>query len=141
MSTPAGMHILDPNPDVLVPASEMAIMMGIVTFGGTELSINDGAGVEHILETFQMLKFKATNDLALSAPTYYMYCSSVQPNSQFVIAGPAGMNVTNQTQPQHVRMELILNSSGQIVQAGEVFVTDIAFPEATPLNPPNTSEV
>ena len=141
MSNPVGMHILDPNPDVLVQASENAIMMGIVTFGGTELSMNDGAGVEHILETFDMLKFKATNDLGMATPTYYLYSSTMQPNSQFVIAGPAGMSVTNQTQPQHVRMELILNSEGQIAQAGEVFITSDPFPEAAPLNPPNNPEV
>jgi hypothetical protein len=141
MSTPAGMHTLDPNLDVLTPASEQAILFGIATFGGTELGVNDGAGIEHIIETFQMLKFKAINELGMATPTYYMYCSTVQPNSQFVIAGPAGMSVINQTQPQHVRMELILNSSGQIVQAGEVFVTSDPFPEAAPLNPPNTPEV
>lgn len=138
MSTPAGMQTLDPNVDVLVPASEQAILFSIAMFGGTELSVNDGAGMEHIIETFQMLKFKAVNDLGIASPSYYAYRSTVQPNSQFIIAGPAGMNVTSETQPQHARMELILNSSGQIMQAGMVFVTGDTFPEANPFNPPNT---
>lgn len=138
MSTPVGMKTLDPMVDVLVPASEMAILFAIASFGGTELSVNNGAGMEHIIETFQMLKFKAINDLGIATPSYYAYNSSVQPNSQFLIAGPAGMVVTNETQPQHVRMELILNGSGQITQAGAVFVSSDSFPEANPLNPPTT---
>jgi hypothetical protein len=132
------MQELDPMVDVLVPASEQAILFNIAMFGGTELSVNNGAGMEHILETFQMLKFKAINDLGIASPQYYAYRSDVQPDSQFIIAGPSGMVVTNETQPQHVRMELILNSNGQIVQAGAVFETSDTFPEANPLNPPNT---
>jgi hypothetical protein len=141
MSTPPGMQSIDPYPDVLIPAREQAILFAIATFGGTELSVNNGAGMEHIIETFEMLKFKAMNDLGLQTPTFYAYRSTVQPNSQFIIAGPAGMVVTSQTQPQHVRMELILNTQGEVIQAGEVFITELAFPEAAPLNPPNNPEV
>ncbi len=131
----SGMHQYDPVPNVLLPSTAQSIMQAIAMWGGNEIVTTTGA--EHVLEAFQVLSAKAVNELGLTTPQYYYYTSTVQPNSQFVIAGPAGMNVSNQSQPAHVRLELILNASGEIVQTGECFVTSVAFPEAAPLNPTN----
>lgn len=130
-----GMHQYDATPNALVPSTELAIMQAIAMWGGGE--IVTGAGVKHVLEAFQMLKSKALTELDLATLQYYYYNSSVQFNSQFVIAGPVGMDVGLQTQPPHVRLELILDSAGDIIQTGACFTTSDPFPEAAPLNPPN----
>jgi D-arabinose 1-dehydrogenase-like Zn-dependent alcohol dehydrogenase len=131
----SGMHQCDPTPNVLVASTETAILQAIAMWGGTEVVTSTGA--KHVFEAFQVLKFKAIYELGLATPQYYYYTSTVQPNSQFVIAGPSGMDVTNQDQPQHARLELILNSAGEIIQTGVCFITSETFPEAAPLNPTN----
>jgi hypothetical protein len=121
----------------LVATSAQEVLQAITQNCAPEISVNGGAGVEHIREAYEALYFKATNELGLNPPQFYFYLSAVSPSLQFVIAGPTGMSVASQEQPKHARLGLVLNSTGQILQAGECFITEHAFSEAAPLNPPN----
>lgn len=137
MSNTSGLYQCVPTQDTLISTTQAAITTALTANGGVELSMNGGAGTEHILEMFQRLVYKATYELVLSTPQYYFYSSSLQPSSLFLIVGPAGMDVLTQTQPEHGRLELLLDNAGQIVQAGTCFVTQHTFHKAALLNPPN----
>jgi hypothetical protein len=91
---------------------------------------------EMINEAVQMLIAQAQTQLGLSNPTFYFY-GSADGTVFEIIAGPPGMVETTQTQPQHARLQLVLNDAGLVVQVGSCFITSKTFPAAAPLNPPN----
>jgi hypothetical protein len=116
------------NLNSLVPTTSAAVLSAVAAYGGTEIESNS----EHIAEAFQMLTVKATFELGLesSAISYYYYLDNN--NAFFVIAGPAGLSATNQIQPYRAVLRLVLDANGNILSAGDCYVTDLAFPPASP---------
>lgn len=128
----AGMYQFVPTADVLVPTTEQAILSAISAYAGAEILANG----EHIAEAFQMLKVKVIYGAQLpEANINYYYYFDDNNNAFLIIAGPAGMVATNQIQPKHGRLQLVLDINGNIIGAGDCYDTCLAFPPASPLSP------
>jgi hypothetical protein len=90
---------------------------------------------EHINEAVQMLKLQAQMQLGLAENdiAYYFYYNSTA-NIFQIIAGPAGLNTLDQIQPKRIMLQLLLDAQGLIIGNEECYVTEFAFPPASPFS-------
>lgn len=131
MSLPGMLQFIT-APDTLILTSQAEILTAINAYAGGEILSSS----EHVQEAFQMLTVKAISELGYTEETvsYYYYFDNAF-NTFQIVAGAADLVATNQIQPKRAMLQLVIDGQGNIIGIGECYVTELAFPPASPFSP------